>query len=473
MYSLLFLALAAFVLSLFLTPLVRNVALRLGFVDQPDGSRKLHRGPIPRVGGIAILLASLGAYGLLLLIRLTAGHIVLDGVPFALRLLPAVLLIFGVGLMDDVFNLRAWHKLTAQIIAAVLAWGSGIHLGAIGGHPLSAPFSFLLTIAWIVACCNAVNLIDGVDGLATGVGLFATITTLIAALLHHNIDLAFATVPLAGALLGFLRYNFNPASVFLGDCGSLTLGFLLGCYGIVWSEKSTTLFSIAAPLLALSVPLIDAGVAILRRFLRQQPIFGADRAHIHHKLLSRGLTPRRVVFVLYGFCGLAAAAALMLSETREKYHGFVIVVVFLAVLLGLRHLGYTEFSLAGKLALNGSFQRQLNAQLALLGFEEEIATCMAIEDFSQVLSTSCLKFGFSGVEMDLDGLVFQRVTGRGWRVRIDFPGHGYINLTRDPDATNRGAEAVLFIDAVHRAFDSKLNELQAIPRELAPYAHSD
>jgi hypothetical protein len=149
------------------------------------------------------------------------------------------------------------------------------------------------------------------------------------------------------------------------------------------------------------------------------------------------------------------------------------VVVFLAVLLGLRHLGYTEFSLAGKLALNGSFQRQLNAQLALLGFEEEIATCMAIEDFSQVLSTSCLKFGFSGVEMDLDGLVFQRVTGRGWRVRIDFPGHGYINLTRDPDATNRGAEAVLFIDAVHRAFDSKLNELQAIPRELAPYAHSD
>jgi len=473
MYSLIFLALASFVLSLILTPLVRNAALRLDIVDRPDGLRKIHKNPIPRVGGIAIFAATIGAYTLLLLIRLSAGHIVRSGVPFAMRLLPAVILIFALGLVDDVFNLRAWHKLAVQFVAAMLAWASGIHLGAIGGHSFSVPLSCALTLVWIVACSNAMNLIDGVDGLATGVALFATITTLVVALLHHNIDLAFATVPLAGALLGFLRFNFNPASVFLGDCGSLTLGFILGCYGIVWSEKSTTLISLTAPLLVLCIPLIDAAVAIVRRFLRQQPIFGADRAHIHHKLLSRGLTPRRVVLILYGFCGLAAAASLILSEASEKYHSFVIVVVLLAVLLGLRHLGYTEFSLAGKLALNGSFQRQLNAQLALSRFEEELSTCTTLEECPTILSSSCLKFGFSGVEMDLDGVVFDRVTTRGWRVRIDFPGRGYINLTREPNAPNQGAVGVLFIDSVQRAVTFKLKELKSIAHELTQYADTD
>ena len=271
MYSLLFLGFASFALSLFLTPLVRNQARRLGLVDMPDGHRKIHRTPVPRVGGVAILAATVGAYALLLLAGLSAGHIVLSGAPFAVRLLPAVIIIFGVGLADDIFAIRPWYKLAAQIAAATLVWFSGIRLEAIGGHPFSVTLSFVLTIAWIVACSNAVNLIDGVDGLAAGVGLFATITTLIAGLLHNNLDLVFATVPLAGALIGFLRYNFNPASIFLGDCGSLTLGFLLGCYGIVWSEKSTTLLSMTAPLLALSVPLLDAGIAIARRFLRNQP----------------------------------------------------------------------------------------------------------------------------------------------------------------------------------------------------------
>ncbi len=461
MYSLIFLAAASLLLSLILTPRVRDVAIRLGFVDEPDNERKLHKRPIPRVGGVAILTATIGSYLLLLVVRLSAGSIIREGMPFAVRLLPAVLLIFTLGLLDDIFDLRAWHKLGIEVVAALLAWSSGIHLGAINGHSFSSVTSCLLTVAWIVACCNAVNLIDGVDGLATGVGLFATITTLIAALLHHNIELAFATVPLAGALLGFMRYNFNPASIFLGDCGSLTLGFLLGCYGIVWSEKSTTLLSISAPLLVLSVPLIDAGLAVGRRFLRQQPIFGADRAHIHHKLLSRGLTPRRVVLILYGFCGLAAVASLMLTEMRSQYHAFVIILVGLAALLGLRHLGYAEFSLAGRMALDGSFQRQLNAQLALVSFEQQLFECSTLEQCSEVLCVACPQFGFSGIEVYLDGISFYRQTNKVWRVRIDFPGHGYINLTRDIRASGGGAAAVLFIDSVYRGVEVKLNEMNS------------
>src|SRR5207302_8185636 len=129
-----------------------------------------------------------------------------------------------------------------------------------------------ITVFWLLACTNAFNLIDGVDGLAAGVGLFATITMLLAALLQNNVPLALATVPLAGALPGFLRYNFNPATIFLGDSGSLLIGFLLGAYGLIWSQKSTTLIGMTAPMMALAIPLLDTGLAIVRRALRGQPI---------------------------------------------------------------------------------------------------------------------------------------------------------------------------------------------------------
>jgi UDP-GlcNAc:undecaprenyl-phosphate GlcNAc-1-phosphate transferase len=473
MYSLLFLAFASFTLSLCLTPLVRNHALRLGLVDVPDSCRKFHKQPTPRLGGLAILLATVGSYLLLLIMSLSAGHIVRSGMPFALKLLPAAMVIFGVGLVDDIVGVLAWKKLVAQIVAAILAWVGGIHLGTLGGHPFPSALSFILTIVWIVSCTNAVNLIDGVDGLATGIGLFATITTLIAALLHHNIDLAFATVPLAGALLGFLRFNFNPASIFLGDCGSMTLGFLLGCYGIVWSEKSTTLLGVTAPLVALSVPLLDAGLAVARRFLCRQPIFGADHAHIHHKLLSRGMTPKYVVLILYGFCGLAATASLMLTTAREQDRVFVIVLVCLASWLGLQHLGYSEFGVAGRMAIEGAFRGLLSEQVVLLRFEEELSTSTTIQHCSEVLCLASPQFGFSGVELCLDGLVDRKESSEGWRVRIDFPGHGYIHLIRENGARSPGAAGVLFIDCVSRIFILKLNEVNTSQSELVRYAPAD
>ena len=156
-------------------------------------------------------------------------------------------------------------------MCAGAAYWAGIHIQALAGYALAghglagsaagAWWNLPVTILWLIACTNAINLIDGVDGLATGVGLFATITTLIAALLQHNTALALATVPLAGCLLGFIRYNFNPASIFLGDCGSLFIGFLLGCYAVVWSQKAATILGMTAPLMALSIPLLDLAVA--------------------------------------------------------------------------------------------------------------------------------------------------------------------------------------------------------------------
>ena len=181
-----------------------------------------------------------------------------------------------IGILDDLIGIEPWHKLIGQIIAGGLAYWAGIHVQGFGGYNLGPWWSIPLTILWLVGCTNAINLIDGIDGLATGVALFATCTTLIAALLQHNLALALAVVPLAGCLLGFLRYNFNPATIFLGDSGSLFIGFLLGYFSVLWSQKAATMLGMTAPLIALSVPLLDTGLAIFRRFLRRQPIFGAD-----------------------------------------------------------------------------------------------------------------------------------------------------------------------------------------------------
>jgi UDP-GlcNAc:undecaprenyl-phosphate GlcNAc-1-phosphate transferase len=354
MNSLAFLGFTSLVLSLLLTPLFRNLCLRLGFVDRPDHLRKLHKLPIPRVGGVPILLACAGAFALLLLSPLQGGNIVEHGLPLVWKILPAVILVFAAGLYDDLIGLRPWQKLAAEIAAAALVCSAGVLIAFRGLH--LGLWAFPLTVLWLVGCTNAVNLIDGVDGLAAGVGLFATLTTLVAALLQGNFALDVATVPLAGALLGFLRINFNPASIFLGDSGSLSLGFLLGCYALVWSQKSATLLGMTAPLIAVSIPLLDTALAIARRFLRRQPIFGADRGHIHHRLLDRGFTPRRVALLLYGFCGLAAAFSLLLSVTRDQYAGLVVVLfslilfVLILVLSTLSALSFAALLRTGRYA---------------------------------------------------------------------------------------------------------------------------
>ena len=231
MYSLLFLGFVSLAFSLLLTPLVRNLAWHFGIVDQPDQQRKIHTSPIPRMGGVAIFAAVICAYGLLLIVRLSSGAIVLAGLPLVFHLLPALAIVFGIGIVDDIFSVRPWIRLAVETVAAIFAWIGGIQITAIAGYSFSgAVISFVVTVLWIVTCTNAINLIDGVDGLASGVCLFAAVTMLTAALIDHNFAMALAIVPLAGALLGFLRFNFIPASIFLGDCGSLTLGFPAGLH---------------------------------------------------------------------------------------------------------------------------------------------------------------------------------------------------------------------------------------------------
>lgn len=427
----------AFLFALILTPLVRNAANRMGLVDKPDAARKFHLGSVPRVGGIGVALAYALALGFVYVAPYRNVTFDIPGsISAALKLAPAAIVILLIGLADDIRGLRPWQKLLGEVAAAVIAYESGFGVHVFRGQPVSDWLSPIVTVVWLVGCSNALNLIDGIDGLAAGVGVFATLTAFVAALMHNSLELALVTAPLIGALLGFLRYNFNPASIFLGDSGSLLIGFLLGCFGAMWSQKSATVLGMTAPLIALAMPLLDTALAIGRRFLRRQPIFSADRGHIHHRLLDRGLTPRRVALLLYGACGVAAAFSLMQDVGQDRFGGLIIILFCVAAWVGVQHLGYAEFGIAGRLVLRGSFRGMVNAQLRLQQFERNLGTAESIDDAWKLIVAGAEEFGWSGVRLQLCGRVWDStpsVESAGhWQVRVPLPAGQYLNLSHDP-----------------------------------------
>jgi UDP-GlcNAc:undecaprenyl-phosphate GlcNAc-1-phosphate transferase len=472
MYSLAFLAAISFLLSLLITPVVRNTFHRLGIVDHPN-DRKPHPHPIPRVGGVAILLAYSAAYGCVLLAHSQADVKIWHGFQFVTRLAPAALIIFATGFIDDIWGLKPWQKLTGEVGSALLAFWVGVRVQDFAGFHLAIWFQLPLTVLWLVACTNAVNLIDGVDGLATGVGLFAACTTLFAALLENNIALALATAPLAGCLLGFLRYNFNPATIFLGDCGSLFIGFLLGCYGVLWSEKAATILGMTAPLMALAIPLLDTSLAIARRFLRRQPVFTADRGHIHHRLLDRGLTPRRVALILYAFSALGAMSSLLMMD--QHVAGMVIIIFCAVTWIGVQHLGYVEFGTAGRMFLDGAFRRMLNSQVSLQMHHEELVAAPTPEDCWEVILGACKGAGFHHVQMVLAGRTFEWQDGinplNTWDITIPISDSDYVRLTRSFGGGPEPNMIAPFADLLRHALVPKLPVFAAMSRMVPPDMH--
>ncbi len=463
MDSLLWLGLISFVLALVLTPIFRDVFRSYGVVDAPDHSRKIHKYPIPRVGGIAIACAYAGSF--FLFPSLTGSNLNPE-LSLVWKMLPAAAVIFAVGIIDDLLGLKPWQKIVGQLAAAGLAYWSGVRIEDLVGYHTLMWWSLPLTLLWLLACTNAFNLVDGMDGLAAGVGLFATLTIFIAALLHKNIPLALATFPLAACLLGFLCYNFNPATIFLGDSGSLLIGFLLGCYGIIWTQKSATLLGMTAPLMALSIPLLDVCLAVVRRLMRRQPIFGADRGHIHHRLLDRGMTPRRAVLVLYALCSLVAAFSLLQSVVQNDRVSGLIIVLFCAVAwVGIQYLGYAEFTVAGRMLFRGDFQRTLKAQIDLHSFEQAVADARAVDDCWAALIAACEKMDFHCVRMSFAGRVFDGADAPcsapdRWEMRVPLPGNGYLEFTRGLQSPVLAAIVGPFIDAIHNHLGPRLVAIQ-------------
>lgn len=397
MYVLLALGVISFLLCYVLTPLCRDIFVRAGLVDLPDSERKFHLRAVPRMGGLPILLSCFGAFAALYIAfdrKLYIQHgQVLHGV------LPAAILIFAVGLLDDVRGLKPSQKLLGQVAGACLAVALGVRVSL---HHLPPSMCIVISIAWLICCTNAVNLIDGMDGLATGVSLLATLTVMGVALIYGHFGLALVTAPLAGALLAFLRYNFNPASVFLGDCGSLTIGFLLGCFGLVWSQHARTVVGLTAPLMALALPLTDVGLAICRRFLRNAPIFQADRGHIHHRVLARGFSTRVTALILYAAC-IAFASLAVLATVSTKALPFL--VLFLALLfVGISQLGYTEFSAAARAAMAlRSFRSTVQHTICVDDVDLALRSAETIGACWEVLRTACRDLHFSSVELVIQG----------------------------------------------------------------------
>jgi UDP-GlcNAc:undecaprenyl-phosphate GlcNAc-1-phosphate transferase len=460
MYSLAVLALASFVAALLLTPLCRDLSLRWGIVDAPDHRRKRHAATVPRVGGVVIALTYLACFGLLLVSPLKGALLVKAGLPVAWKLLPAAAIVFLTGLIDDVRGLKPWQKLAPQAVAAGIAYWSGVRFDNIVGFDVPVWLMLPATIVWLVGCSNAFNLIDGLDGLAAGIGLFASVTALLAAMFNGHVELMFAVAPLIGGLLGFLRYNFNPASIFLGDCGSLLIGFLLGAYGVLWSDKSATLLGMTAPLMAVAIPLADTGLAILRRFLRGQPIFEGDRGHIHHRLLDRGWTPRRVVIVLYGVCGAGATLSLLLSAFQASVGGAIIVLFCVGAWVGIHALGFAEFDIASKLIRARTFQRLLNAHVSLGSFERKLRSAPDVDTCWSALATISQEFGFEEVTLSAGGRTYSHGAQSGtntWTITIPLAGGGSVQLRRQANVSTPPLAA--FADLVQSVLSKRLDDL--------------
>lgn len=458
MYSLLILALGSFCLCALLTTLTCDLCLRFRLVDQPDHDRKLHLRPIPRLGGVAIALTYVAAFTPLLLLETNDGWLVASNLPLIWALLPATVIVFVTGVLDDLFNIKPWQKFAGQVLAACWAFTAGIRIESIAAIHIPEWMSLGITVLWLVGCSNAFNLIDGMDGLAAGLGLFAASTTLIAAMFQENLALVLAVTPLVGCLLAFLIFNFNPASIFLGDSGSLLIGFLLGSYAVIWMQKTATLFGMVAPLMSLAVPLIDMGLAVVRRFLRHRPIFSADRGHIHHILLDRGLTPRTAVLLLYGVAGAGAILALV-AGSSHNWAGLVLVLFFIAVFMGVRLLGLVELDTLSKMIVRGTFRRIIDRQIALRSFEHSLSVAQSRNDIWEIVRNGARDFGFARVRLTMNGFTvadhFREVrTDSSWEFRVPFGDAASVQFEHDRHYVSLSMIGP-FVDVVARQLQMK------------------
>lgn len=333
--------------SLSLTPLLRRFCERYRLVDEPLDDRRVHLKAVPRLGGVAIFLALLVALSALPLVNNLLTQTLRAERRGIIGFLACGFLVLVLGVYDDLHGANARVKFAGLTGVATLFYLLGgrivtLSIPFVGGVTLHPVLGFVLTMIWIVGIANAFNLIDGLDGLASGSALFSSMVLLSVSLIQGRPVVAVIALALTGALAGFLRYNFNPASIFLGDSGSLFVGFSLAALSLQGSQKASTAVAVAIPILAFGLPVVDTGVSIARRFLSRKPIFQGDREHIHHMLLDRGWSQRRVVLVLYGVSALFGLLAMLFVNSGNGVTAVVLFVVGVTVVLGLANLRYHE-----------------------------------------------------------------------------------------------------------------------------------
>lgn len=305
---------ASFAVAFLTTPLAKRFATKIGAIDVPKDKRRVHKKPTPLVGGLAIFLGFLAA-------TLSFGKIDIEFV----GMLAGALIMVVLGIFDDKYNLPAKFKFVIQIVAASIPVILGVRI-----ERIIFPFaeytgitgiefgwlSYPITILWIVGLTNAVNLIDGLDGLAAGVSAIASFSVFCVALMQGEIGIAILTAALVGSCFGFLPYNFNPASIFMGDTGSTFLGYVMAVISVMGLFKIHAIISFAVPFIAFGIPIFDTSFAIFRRIKEHRPIMSPDRGHLHHRLIDSGLTQKQAVLVIYAICIVLGIVAVMSFKSK-------------------------------------------------------------------------------------------------------------------------------------------------------------
>lgn len=335
----------AMALSYLLTPYAKKLAYKIGAIDVPQDNRRVHKKPIPRLGGLAIYIAFVIAT---LLIAVISREF-LDIDKELLGIFVGSTIIVVIGIIDDSKQISAKVKLLGQIIAALVVVYSGVRIEFITnifnkttGISELKQLSIPVTIFWIVGITNTVNLIDGLDGLAAGISSIAALSLAYVAYLNEQTTVAILLMILAGSLLGFLPYNFNPAQIFMGDTGSLLVGFILAVISVEGVIKSATTIAVAIPVLALGVPIFDTTFAIIRRLINGRPIMEADKGHLHHRLLDQGLSQRQTVLVLYFISMLLGASAIVISDSSKLGAYLILAAVSLGIFMGALRIGLVK-----------------------------------------------------------------------------------------------------------------------------------
>ncbi len=401
--------LSATVVAAVATPLVREASGRLGLFDHGLSSRKVHGRPIPRLGGLAIVLAFFTPLAALLVVSSEVGRRLWSDSTSVLALFAGGLTIAGLGILDDLRGCGAKTKFAVQFAVA-----GGMYLAGFRIDQLSLPFGQAIplgwaavpfTMLWITGVINAMNLIDGLDGLAGGVAFIAISTIFALAAVGGDALMLLFSAALAGAVLGFLFYNFNPATIFMGDTGSMFLGFILATTAIRTSSKSTTAVAIVVPILALGIPISDTLLAIGRRAVRGAPLFSADRGHLHHRLIDKGLSHRSAVLVIYGGALVFGVAALLVSFANGKQAAAVLLVLAVLAFLVLRALGLVDVTLAKAAIADRRRNLDMRAAVRLAG--DELAQANTPHDVWSAVRDAAPALGAVGV-----GLTLGRLAGR-------------------------------------------------------------
>ena len=352
--------LALFVLAalatMLLVPLAKRLAVRLDAIDYPS-ARRVNKDPVPRMGGVAMLGG--------LVVALLAVFLGMRLLGWADPFVPhpslavnyvgvgvGVLFMFGVGVADDIYDLKPKTKFAGQVVAACIVVASGLLLSSIR-NPFGAGFvefgwfAYPLTVFYLVAFANVINLIDGLDGLAAGITAISSLTIFVFAVLTNRPDAAIMSIALAGVCAGFLRYNFHPASIFMGDSGALLLGFSLGIVSLFAVARSALFVSLLVPLLAAGGPIIDTTLAIVRRMRAHKPIDQADSGHIHHRLMETGFSQRATVLIMWGWTAALALCGVLIT----RLGGYARIAVFL-VAAGITAYGILKLRLLNPVLLH-------------------------------------------------------------------------------------------------------------------------